>query len=504
MLRPALPAQAHQPAPANLRVATLALIWHLATHLVMPPALALANPDVALPGASAQLGVGGGYWVGAWSELRLEASAPGAWSLELVTEEGRLRTGLSPVRARLEVPDAPVLRLAKLALPLTSRRPVQLLLRGPSGERRAQVLAFEGRPALVVSEQVGAIANVRGEPALEVAASELSSDPASWLAGQSLVLAGGVLPRNSQVLAALAGGAQVFSGQAGATTLARLPLGALGIGQHRPLTALTAAPQPDKSSGQPGSDLRPDQRIEKLLRALADNPNAAPRFGPERPMAALGLWAVGGFLLALTAYSLRRNDQRVTLVAAAVALGFGLVGMVAWAPSQSERQWRSQVVIGARGWGASVELVNRVAWRKADVLALPAGVRFLAPIKPDYRHNATLVVQKPWSQLSYWSKPKTALVPLRLQSDSQGLVVQATEDFQTLFVVGQGIQEPIKAGQRQRVQEVVPEITMNLFPIANALPLGSVVGINNAKINEGDNKNDDNQYIRQIVVALPE
>jgi hypothetical protein len=100
------------------------------------------DPDLKIAGASAQLGLGGGFFINAWSELRLEAHAPGAYRLELETSEG-VRNGRNQIRALLEVKDAPGVRSSHVRVPLFSASPVRLKLIG----QQIRAVDFEPCPS---------------------------------------------------------------------------------------------------------------------------------------------------------------------------------------------------------------------------------------------------------------------------------------------------------------------------------------------------------------------
>jgi hypothetical protein len=352
-----------------------------------------APPDLSLPGAEARLGWGGGYSSGAWSLLRLRATGGEAYRLRLETETGTLRRGLIPLSATLEVAPGAGVREAQVWVPLFTKRPVRLTLSGSTGERRLSLTPLSALETVTATftEPGAYLGRVRVDAASDATAA----------------------------LSAVAGGAQLRS----TDWAALLPNGALGLGEVRAEEAFDASPVD----------------LERIASALA--PIAAP---PERRSSALAWWSAGVFVVVLGVYSARRLEPRVTAFAAAGALIVGGVGFAALQAVDAPEAART-VLVGAGGWGVRLNLYSRFNTVARD-LELPGGAGVLAPLPTEHRLETTRVRAFAWSQVSYWTMPVAARVPLRV--DARGLENTEPAALEDVYVVGRGIQERLGRARR--------------------------------------------------------
>jgi hypothetical protein len=432
--------------------------WRAVRAVLAITVLALAGwvvgeraPDVSLPGAAGRLGVGGGWWAGSWVSLRLEVSAPGSWRLTLTGEEGTLRAGAAPLTAEVTVPDAPGVRVRELRLPLLSRRPATLELRGPEASKKVTLFAFPGTPAVLVGE--GAPTTSGGDQVIQLGPDEISPDPAAWLSGPRLLLDSGSawLPRPSTLLAWLAAGGTVQpSGGATLPGLESLEPGRVGLGYL--------------GEGR-GSQLN----LERVLELIAPRP--AP---PPRANTLLALWAGAAFVIALAVYSARRADRLAGYGAALTCLAAGVVGFLALQPGSHFREESVRVAIGAAGWGIETTVTTRFGFHE-EAVRLPPAVKPIGLVARHYLPEATVSRQLGWSRLTYWAPPKAALVPLRVSGNRvENTSAERAED---LFVVGSQQQEPLAPGTSRVIPETFADVPPRwLAQLAEVLPQRTAIG----------------------------
>jgi len=438
---------------ALLVLLSVVLAW---LGLQAPARAALIEPDLRLPGAEARLGLGGGWWPGAWVELRLEASGPGRYVLRLEAEEGGLRTGLVPVSARLEVRDEPGVRVARLRVPLWSRRPARLTLEGPTGQRSARLEPYPFEPAVALAGGDGATGPAVG--ALGLQPSEVVPDPALWLARPSLTVSEpGLTPAPGGVLAWLAAGGTVLA-PAGLAGLGALPVGVrVGLGRVEAGSAGSRAPgTPVLAAG-----------LEAVVAAAA-----SPVGPPERRSPALALWAGGVFLASLAVYSARRDDPRAAAWGG-VAAAAGLAGLFALAPRDGTQTATSRLVLGASGWGLHTEIVSRRVLTAGTVL-LPPEVRPLGPRARLFTVRGTEMAQPAWSSVTYWTPPTAGTLPLTARNGQ--IINTGRRVLDPVYVVGGGQQEPLGPGATRLVANGrADEAPPGLERLAALLPEGSAV-----------------------------
>ncbi len=410
------------------------------------------EPDVSVVGADARLGLGGGFWVGSWAQLRLEARGSGDYRLRLEAADGSLRSGLTPFEARLELPDAPGVRVAQLNLPLFSRRPVSLTLDGPSGSKTVRIEPYPGVPAVRLSSLVPNGSQWFNERILDLTPADVRANPALWLASPDLLLSerpeGQVA---SLALAWLAAGGRVI-GQNLPGNLERVPDGPIGLGR---LIRAQAAP--------PG----PHFKLESVLRGALPEASV-----PQTHNPALGWWCVGLFAACLGAFSLRRFDAASNLFVAVMAAVVGGLGAWAFSPVAQESEWRARVRIGAGGWGLETELVSLVSLRQRE-LELPPGAEPLERVPRTYALNDTRLMQAAWSRTAYWMPPRAVSLPLRVVDGR--LENRSGVAMTRLFVVGLGAQEPLgprSARKLRRISEFAPP---EWDALASTLPTGTAL-----------------------------
>ena len=429
------------------------------------------EPDVSVTGADARLGLGGGFWVGSWVQLRLEARGAGAYRVRLRAQDGSLRSGLTPFEARLEILDAPGVRVAQLKLPLFSRRPVNLTLDGPTGSKTVRIEPYPGVPAVRPTSRVSSGSQWLGERIIDLTPADVSANPALWLAAPDLVLSEGPEGQGASLaLAWLAAGGRVI-GQNLPGTLERVPDGPIGLGR---LIRAQAAPR------------GPHLKLESVLRGALPEASA-----PQTHNPALGWWCVGLFAACLGAFSLRRFDATSNLFVAVVAAVVGGLGAWAFAPVAQESEWRASVRIGAGGWGLETELVSLVSLRQRE-LKLPPGAEPLERVPRTYELNDTSLMQDAWSRTAYWMPPRAVSLPLRVVNgrvENRSGVALAR-----LFVVGLGAQEPLgprSARKLRRISEFAPP---EWDALASVLPTGTALAYTAPTADEP----------LSLLVALPE
>jgi hypothetical protein len=411
------------------------------------------EPDAQIPGAEARLGLGGGFWVGAWAELRLEARTSGAFQVRLGAEDGSLRAGLIPFEARLELPDTPGVRVARLTVPLFSRRPVNLTLDGPTGSKTVRIEPYPGTPAVRPVTHVMSGSAWLGERLLDLSPSDVRPDPALWLSAPDLVLSERLDDRSGAALALawLAAGGRVIGANLPGS-LERVPDGPIGLGRL------------SRSTPQPRQSHMP---LESVLRAALPEPTV-----PGMYQSALGWWCVGLFAACLGVFSARRSIARLTLQVAIVGALVGLIGAWAFSPVALETEQRVPVRIGAGGWGLETEIVSLVSLRQRD-LELPPGALPLERVPRTYEATSTRLTQRGWSRIAYWTPPHATSLPLRVVNGR--LENRAGVGLERLFVVGLGQQEPLgprAARKLRRTSEFPPAVLSDLVA---ALPQGTAL-----------------------------
>jgi hypothetical protein len=405
------------------------------------------EPDVKVAGASAQLGLGGGFFLNAWSELRLEAHAPGSYRLELETSEG-VRNGRNQIRALLEIEDAPGVRSSRVRVPLFAASPVRLKLIGPNGESKTVLEPFE--PGLVLSNSAdGMPSNLER---LEVYGPDLSPDPALWIGSSELRLSANANPvSEAMALAWLAAGGRIVAPD-GTPGLERVPSGSFGLG----------------SLDSRGTGVVKRVNLQRI--ALALEP-AAPVI--TWPGLRYGLWALGAFMACLIAWRFGQQQPKVVLSSAVIAVMLGVVGMIAWKPDVQAKSLK-RALIGSGGWGLELT-VQDVPTLKSGELRLEPGARpIFETFGPrTYLHDATVVKKPAWSRVRYWLPPKARAVPLRVRD--QRIEHQIKEPLQDLFVVGFGLQEPFAAGATRKIQQLETRLPQGLEALIDLLPNGTVI-----------------------------
>lgn len=410
------------------------------------------DPDLKIAGASAQLGLGGGFFLNAWSELRLEAHAPGAYRLELETSEG-VRNGRNQIRALLEVADEPGVRSSQVRVPLFAASPVRLKLIGPNGESKVVLEPFES--GLVLSNSAEGVPSNRER--LEVYGPDLPPDPALWLGSSELRLSANANPISEPfALAWLAAGGQIVAPD-GTPGLERVSPGLFGLG----------------SLGTLGNGLVKRVNLQRI--ALALEP-AAPVI--TWPGLRYGLWALGAFVACLIAWRFGQQQPKVVLSSAVVAVLFGVVGMIAWQPSVQAKSVK-HALIGSGGWGLELT-VQDVPTLKSGALRLEPGARpifqnyGLETFGPrTYLSDATVIKKPAWSRVRYWLPPKARAVPLRVRAGR--IEHSIKEPLQDLFVVGFGLQEPFAAGATRKIQKLETRLPQGLEALIDLLPNGTVI-----------------------------
>jgi hypothetical protein len=418
------------------------------------------EPDLKVPGASAQLGLGGGFFINAWSELRLEAHAPGAYRLELETSEG-VRNGRNQIRAVLEVADEPGVRSSHVRVPLFAASPVRLKLIGPGGENKTVLEPFE--PGLVLSNSAEGVPSNRQR--LEVYGPDLLPDPALWLGASELRLSANATPIfETFALAWLAAGGRIVAPD-GTPGLERVPSGLFGLGSLGSRGAADAV-----------------RRVNLQRIALALEP-AAPVL--SWPGLRYGLWALGAFLACVVAWRFAQRQPKVVLSSAVIAVAFGMVGMIAWTPNVQAKSVK-RALIGSGGWGLELT-VQDVPTLKSGALRLEPGARLifqndgLETFGPrTYLAEATVIKKPAWSRVRYWLPPKARAVPLRVRNGR--IEHQIREPLQDVFVVGFGLQEPMMAGVSRSIKKLETRLPQGLEALIDLLPNGTVIARTNLAI----------------------
>jgi hypothetical protein len=414
-----------------------------------------SEPDVKVAGASAQLGLGGGFFINAWSELRLEAHAPGSYRLELETAEG-VRNGRNQIRALLEVEDGPGVRSSHVRVPLFSASPVRLKLIGPGGESKALLEPFESN--LVLSNGLESIAANRAR--LEVYGPDLQPDPALWLGANELRLSANANPVSEPLaLAWLAAGGRIVTAD-DTPGLERVPPGLFGLGAFNS----------SSSAARDSADAGVTKRVNLQRIALALEPSAP---SITWPGSRYGFWALGAFMACVIAWRFGQRQPKLVLSSAVIAVLFGVVGMFAWTPSVQAKSVK-RALIGSGGWGLEV-LVKDVPILKSGPVRLEPSARMILEVvgSRTYLVDATVLQKPAWSRVRYWLPPKARAVPLRVR---EGRIEHSIrEPLQDLFVVGAGLQEPFAAGATRKIQKLETRLPQGLEALIDLLPNGTVI-----------------------------
>jgi hypothetical protein len=413
--------------------------------------------DLSVPGAKARLGFGGGFFVGAWSELRLEVSGAGAYRVNLDSQSGRYRDGFKPVQASLTIPEGSGVRVQTLDIPL-SNHVVKLSLSGEAGSKNITLEPFNTAMAINLTDGV---AGARGN-SFELLPEDLPTNPALLLGVPEVIVKNDAVPPGS-LLAALAAGSRVFLGPK-SQNLKQLS-GTVGLGRL----------ERDSSN----KSLPATINLESLARTVAPVVNV-----PVPRHLILGWWAVGGFVLFLAIYSARRLELRFVVGSALLMFLFGMVGFWAFAPQASSSQDSVQVLIGTRGWGLKMIVASRIDLR-ATQIRLPAGAKPLRAETLEYHSDGVDLKTLAWQKRSYVLPPVVSTVPIRVVNrriENIGSLV-----FSEIYVVGFGVQEPVAPGSSAKIAET-GFASQNNF---EALPKGSVV----ARVTAAQ---------PLIVIALPE
>jgi hypothetical protein len=413
--------------------------------------------DVSVPGGRARLGFGGGFFVGAWSELRLEVSGAGAYHLDLETQSGRYRDGFKPVKANLTIPEGSGVRVQMLEIPL-SNHVVRLTLAGEAGSKTVTLEPFD--TAMAVSLTNG-VAGARGN-SFELLPEDLPANPALLLGVPEVIVKNdAVLP--APLLAALAAGSRVFLNPE--SRLLNKLSGTLGLG---------------RLERNPSSTILPATiNLEGLARTVAPVVNV-----PTQRHTVLGWWAVGSFVMCLAIYSARRLERSFVVGSAGAMFVFGLVGFWAFAPHAASSENTVQVLIGTRGWGLKMTVASRIDLHESEI-RLPAGAKSLAAELLEYHSDGVNLKTLAWKKHSYILPPVVSAVPIRVVNqriENIGSLV-----YSEIYVVGFGVQEPISPGSSAKYSET-GFASQNNF---ETLPKGSVVA--RVKGNQPE-----------FVIALPE
>lgn len=397
--------------------------------------------DVSVPGARARLGFGGGFFVGAWSELRLEVSGAGAYQIHLDSQFGRYRDGFKPLKAILTVPEGSGVRVQTLEIPL-SNHVAKLTLSSEAGSQTVTLEPFDTAMAISITD---GIAGARGN-SFELSNEDLPANPALLL-GVPEVLVSNHFVSSASLLAALAAGCRVFLSES--QMLPKLN-GAIGLG---------------RLERDPGSSRLPATvNLEALARFVVPTVDV-----PPGRHTFLGWWAVGGFVVGLGIYSARRSERSFVIGAACAMFLFGLVGFWAFAPQSSFTQNTAQVLIGARGWGLKMNVVSRFDLQTSTV-ALPKGARSLTGESLEYLVDRVNLKSLAWQKHSYLLPPVVSTVSLRVVN--QRIENTGNQNFSEIQVVGSGVQEPVLPGLSAKISQTGYSSQFNF----EALPVGSVVG----------------------------
>ena len=397
--------------------------------------------DVAVPGAKARLGFGGGFFNGAWSQLRLEVSGAGAYRLKLSTLSGRFRDGFLPLTANLKVPEGSGVRVQTLVLPL-SNHVVRLTLEGETGAKTVTLEPFN--TAMAISLTSG-VTGARGN-SFELNPEDLPVNPALLLGVPEVIVSEpGV--HTGALLAALAAGSRVFLNSD--TKMLETLSGTVGLGRlERNLDSKI---------------LPASLNLDSLAKMVAPQVHV-----PDQRHQILGWWAVAGFIVALWVYSARRLEVRFVWGSGAAMFVFGLVGFWAFTPQASSAENTTQVLIGSRGWGLKLLVTSRLDLR-ATKIRLPIGAKTISGESLEYHTDGVDLQTRAWRKHSFVLPPVASMVPLRVNLGH--IENTGTMRFSEVQVVGYGAQEPLAPGSRSKIQET----GISDFYNFETLPRGSVV-----------------------------
>lgn len=372
--------------------------------------------DVSVPGASARLGFGGGWWPGEWASLDLQATARGVFHLHATGVAGTLRVSLGAWTADLDVPDGPGVRVTSLPLPLFSERPLTVTLSGPTGSTSATLRPYSTAPVLDISGTVN-------PSSLYLGLTDVQDAPGYWLAGPSVhVPEGELAPPPDTLMGWVAGGALVAQEPARLRGLSAAPTGNLGLG------------------GFGGAVAQARLNWPALWRGITPALTTPSRGGGQ-----LGLWAAGVFILALIAYSAKRFDAATFYGSVLAAAAAGLLGMLAFQPAAREASGATRLLAGAGGWG--VEFILRSQFLMGGgVVTFVAGSYPLDDLTRSYDPSEVRVRLMPWQVARAVEMPHSAIVPLVMHGRS--ITNTGARTLEDVFVVGFGRQERLPSGKR--------------------------------------------------------
>ncbi len=397
--------------------------------------------DVSVPGARARLGFGGGFFVGAWSELRLEVSGAGAYQLSLDSQSGRYRDGFKPLKASLSISEGSGVRVQTLLIPL-SNHVVKLVLSGEAGSKTVRLEPFDSAMSISVTQGV---AGARGN-SFELLGEDLPANPALLLGVPEVVVNDNLVPP-AALLAALAAGSRVFAPER--QILGKLG-GAIGLGRLERDRASTVLPSAINL-----------EALALRVAPMVDTPAQRHTF--------LGWWAVGAFVVCLGVFSARRLESGFVIGSAIAMFLFGMVGFWAFAPQAASAENTAQVLIGARGWGLKLIVVSRFDLQ-ASTLSLPKGSKSLTGESLEYLADRVKLKTLAWQKHSYLLLPTVSTLGLRVRN--QKIETIGNQVFSEIQVVGFGVQEPIAPGSSAKISQTGYSSAFNF----EALPVGSVVG----------------------------
>ncbi len=401
--------------------------------------------DIKLTGAEATLGLGGGYTENSWNDLTLTAHGEGAYSLKLFGTEGRLRTGLSPFTASLEIPAGNGLRQRHLRLPIFSSRAVQLELWGQEGKRTVELQPLPG--PLLLGQRIGELG-----AGTETTNELIHSDPAMWLGVNELQIAADSEVPTAIVLAALAAGTTVVRAT---NILPNLRTGKIGLGQLKYLTQNSFAAQ---------------NQSAKLLQTLV-NANTPTLPQPTHQATQLAWWAAILLVLAVLWFAYRPSQDAwwLSSILAVVAAGVGFFGL---SIANQDISTSSKIKIGARGWGIETTVVQ-VMSTTSKLLLLPASAKANQTSNPHYTDINCQIQTLAWQSHVYWLAPKATLLELRVSKNK--IYNSSGQTIKNVFIVGYGKQEPLPAKSSHSIAEDSPLSDPSTLELAALLPKGTAI-----------------------------
>lgn len=216
----------------------------LLAALSLLAAIASASTAAAQASVQLELGVGGNVVVGAWNPLRVVArDVPIGSRLEVVFDQGTLRTGEVPFRLSLPVSGGPGLSVVDHSVYVAPFQSVSWALLGPEAVVASGSLSGrdqDSRPLdVVLSRRSGSYAAALGDGArvVDVSAAQLPLAPEAYDGVRSVIVDGTtVAPRLEALAAAAAAGAVVVvhgempASHAELALLASTPRSRLGAG----------------------------------------------------------------------------------------------------------------------------------------------------------------------------------------------------------------------------------------------------------------------------------